>query len=193
MTAKTKTVAVLGTAADPPTVAHQQLMCLTRPHFDEVWIMPCYKHMFDKVMSDPFHRLRMCELVVDRLGPWAKASDFEIRNQLELPTMGVHRRLLAAYPDHVFHLMIGMDNALKIEKWWGYPALLDEVPFVVFDRAGYTCGNEWWHRPPHKYIAGANWQVASSDFRQLYREHNPDAAKLVLHDTYLYIQANNLY
>lgn len=188
-----KSVAVLGTAADPPTIAHQQLMGLARPHFDEVWVMPTYKHMFGKVMSPPEHRLKMCKLVADQLGPWAKVSDFEIANKLELPTMGVFKLLNEAYQDHSFHLIIGMDNALKIEEWAGYPGLLDVVPFVVFDRAGYTRGNEWWHRPPHKYITGANWSVASSDFRRMYQGHNPDAAKLVHHETYLYIQANNLY
>jgi nicotinate-nucleotide adenylyltransferase len=188
-----KTVAVLGTAADPPTVAHQNLMRLAQPHFDEVWIMPCYKHNFGKVMSDPYHRLRMCELVVDDLGPWAKVSDFEIRNKLEGGTRVIQKRLFEDYPNHQFWLMIGMDNARNIHKWAGYPALLDEVPFVVFDRAGYTRGEEWWHRPPHKYISGANWQVASSDFRRMYEAHDPEAAKLVLHNVYLYVQANNLY
>lgn len=193
MTVKTRTVAVLGTAADPPTIAHQQLMRLARPHFDEVWVMPCYKHMFGKVMSDPFHRLRMCALMVDHLGPWAKASDFEIKNQLQLPTMGVYELLRDSHPNYQFHLMIGMDNAIKIDKWVGYPALLDVVPFVVFDRAGYTRGDEWWHRPPHMYLPGANLQVASSEFRRMYEAHDPEAAKLVLPETYLYVQANNLY
>jgi nicotinate-nucleotide adenylyltransferase len=193
MEKKTKTVAVLGTAADPPTIAHQQLMCLARPHFDEVWVMPTFKHMFGKRMTDPFHRLRMCHLMVEAMGPWAKASDFEIKNRLELPTLGVFEKLNEAYPNHQFHLMIGMDNALKIDKWAGYPGLLDVVPFVVFDRAGYTRGDEWWHRPPHRYLAGANLQVASSDFRRMYQEHNPEAAKFLLFENYFYIQANNLY
>jgi nicotinate-nucleotide adenylyltransferase len=188
-----KTVAVLGTAADPPTIAHAQLMSLARPHFDEVWVMPTFQHMFGKVMTDPYHRVRMCSLMAENLGPWAKASDFEVKHQLQLPTMGVFTKLNEAYLNHQFHLMIGMDNALKIEKWAGYPALLDVVPFVVFDRTGYTRGDEWWHKPPHRYISGANLQVSSTDFRRLYKAHDKEAAKLVAYDSYLYIQANTLY
>lgn len=179
MEKKIKTVAVLGTAADPPTIAHQQLMCLARPHFDEVWVMPTYKHMFGKQMTDPFHRHRMCMLMVDAMGPWAKASDFEIKNRLELPTLGVFEKLNEAYPNHRFHLMIGMDNAKQIDKWQGFPGLLTEVAFVVFDRASYTSEGEWRNHPPHIHLPGADWQVSSSEFRRLYSEHNKDAAKLV--------------
>ncbi len=57
-------VAVFGGSFNPPHVAHQfvALYVLETAGVDELWLVPCAKHTFEKLLAPFSHRLRMCEL-----------------------------------------------------------------------------------------------------------------------------------
>lgn len=83
---KTK-VAILGGAFDPVTKGHietAQLVLDVTGKFDEVWLMPCYQHLFGKEMTSPEQRLKMVEMAVAVDGrikafDHAQGRDFKLR------------------------------------------------------------------------------------------------------------------
>ena len=60
-------IAILGGAMNPITVGHIQIaqfVLNTSKTFDEVWIMPIFKHMYNKEIASAKDRLAMCELAI---------------------------------------------------------------------------------------------------------------------------------
>lgn len=131
-------VALFGGSFDPPHIGHQ-LACLyvleTHP-VDEVWIMPVFRHAFDK-RSAPFaHRVAMCQRMAAALGPRVRVSTVE--EQLGGPsyTLVTVQALQKQHPEHAFALVIGSDLVRERERWFNFPELAQRVPFIVLGRSG---------------------------------------------------------
>ena len=63
-------LAIFGTSADPPHNGHMMVvqMLIDSKHYDEVWILPVYVHMFsskDKSLSPFDQRMEMCRLAFE--------------------------------------------------------------------------------------------------------------------------------
>jgi len=177
---KTK-VAIYGGAFDPITNAHiqvAQFILNTSGEFDEVWLMPAYKHMNGKEMATPEHRLKMCELAscVDKR---IKVFDYEIKNQLAGETYYFVKRLKEEEElskHYHFSLVIGLDNALTFDKWVNYESLERLIRFVVVPRKGYGFNdpNSWFLKEPHIYLSsGENniEEISSTEVRNLCKQY----------------------
>lgn len=130
-------VALFGGSFDPPHVAHQ-LACLyareTQP-IDQVWMVPCFQHPFDK-RSAPFaHRVAMCRLACAAL-PGVEVCPIEEELGGPSYTLMTVRALQARYPQHQFQVMIGTDLLQERERWYGWDELSRLVPFLVIGRSG---------------------------------------------------------
>lgn len=130
-------IALFGGSFDPPHVAHQ-LACvyalLTQP-IDEVWMVPCYQHPFDK-RSAPFaHRVALCERAVATL-PGVRVCTIEADLPAPSYTLLTLRALRARHPEHEFAIMIGADLLGERERWYGWEELSREAAFVVLGRTG---------------------------------------------------------
>ncbi len=138
---KTK-VALLGGAFNHPTRAHidvAKLVLKFSKEFDEVWLVPCARHMYNKKMASSEDRLEMCRLAAledDRI----KVSDYEIANNLAGETYNFMKRLMEddLAKNHNFSMIIGMDNANTFHRWVNYVDLEKLVRFVVVPRSGQT-------------------------------------------------------
>jgi nicotinate-nucleotide adenylyltransferase len=135
-------VAFFGGSFNPPHVAHQfvALYVLETAAVDELWLVPCAKHPFEKVLAPFHHRLRMCELAASALGPRVKVSDVENRLGGESRTLVTLRALQAEHPDHAFHLVVGADIEPELKLWYGAGELLSAIPRIVVGRAGFGGG-----------------------------------------------------
>jgi len=153
-------VAILGGAFDPVTQGH---ICLakfvlnTSKHIDEVWLMPCYSHLYGKKMEDSVHRLKMCELAAQNDGR-IKAFDYEISNQMSGETYHLIKKLLDedfAKDRYDFSMIIGMDNANTFKKWVNYQHLEKLISFIVVHRLGIErdSSENWYFNKPHMYLA----------------------------------------
>ena len=152
-------VAILGGAFDPITLGHIQVAKLILDQsmvFDEVWVMPCFDHIYSKHMQSPEHRIEMCRIAA-RVDGRIKVFDYEIRNKFSGETYNLAKRLFEdnKYKDsHSFSFIIGLDNANTFDQWVNYEELERLARFVVVPRTGEKAkrGVNWYLRDPHLFI-----------------------------------------
>jgi nicotinate-nucleotide adenylyltransferase len=174
-------IAILGGAFNPITKGHIELARYVLDNsgeFDEVWLLPAYKHMYNKDMADPIHRIKMCELATEndrRIKVW----DFEIKNELSGETYNLFKRLKSEteWSDkYQFSMIIGMDNALTFEKWVNFRELEKMTRFVVVPRKGIYLDSKinWFLKPPHIYLNSENEipEISSTTIRELIKKRH---------------------
>jgi nicotinate-nucleotide adenylyltransferase len=169
-----KNVAVLGGSFNPVTNGHLEVAehVLKSDLCDEVWLMPCHNHAFNKNLISGAHRLNMCELAClpyDKI----KVSDFEIRKKLDGKTLNLLRDLRDAesHKGISFSFVIGLDNANVFDLWYGREKLKNSVRFIVVPRAGQreVSSDVWYRHPPHIFLDKPILQISSSEIREALR------------------------
>jgi len=146
-------IGILGGAFDPITCAHMDMARVAATVFDEIWMMPCGTHAWDKEMAQGADRLRMIELAT-KLEPKIKPCRYE----LELGSSPYTYDIMWDLLDRMKHLpvqlgiVIGMDNANKIKEWYRYADLVNLVPFLVVKRKGVEATTNWFNEPPHQCL-----------------------------------------
>ena len=176
-------VALFGGSFNPPHVAHQLvgLFVLETQPVDELWLVPCFKHPFDKALAPFEDRLEMCARAAAALGPRARASDCEGRLGGESRTLRTVNALRAAHPDTDFSLVVGADLVRELPSWYGAEELQRLVRFIVVGRAGFEGGGG-------PVMPG----VSSSEVRERLRQGRP-ANDLVPRSVLDYIRQRKLY
>lgn len=131
-------IACLGTSANPLHSAHvliiKQILKLNLA--DEVWIIPCRKHAFDKELLDWKYRWKMVKML-EKKG--IKACDIEAKQKGKNYTINTVRSLKEKYPQHKFYWIIGSDLIANegYKKWKNWSQLKDEIQFLIVERPGY--------------------------------------------------------
>jgi len=175
-------VAVYGGSFNPPHVAHQMALAyvLATAHVDEVWMVPTFKHPFEKQLVPFSDRAKMCELAAS---PFKAVRVSRVEEELggESYTLRTMRALKERHPDHRFSLVIGADLVAERERWHGWAELKELVPFIVVGREG---------SPSTGGIALP--AVSSTIVRQRIGSGEPVDA-LVAGDVLDYIRARGLY
>lgn len=171
-------VAILGGAFNPITEGHikmAQFVLDTSKTFDEVWLCPCYQHLYGKEMESPEDRLAMCRLAAEVDGR-IKVFDYEIRNQLAGETYYFVKRLLDedfAKDQHDFSMIIGQDNANSFTDWVNYKDLEKMMRFVIVPRKGISPASsvDWYLKPPHIFLSPDNQvpEISSTEIRSALR------------------------
>jgi nicotinate-nucleotide adenylyltransferase len=152
-------VAILGGAFDPIHLGHiaiAEFLLNFSGIFDEVWITPCFSHLYNKKMASPKHRLEMCRLATghDRR---IKVFNYEIKNKLGGETYHFVKRLMNedyAKNKYNFSMAIGADNANTFDKWVNYQDLEKMIRFIVVPRSGVELNpkSNWYMKPPHMLL-----------------------------------------
>jgi nicotinate-nucleotide adenylyltransferase len=114
-------IAVMGSAFNPPTLGHKDVIQQALQHCDQVWLVPSFRHAWGKNMAPYPLRCQMVELFThDLADPRVKlcAIEHEIAN--ETPVYSYD--LLAALeyriePHEQLQLVIGPDNAAAFDKF----------------------------------------------------------------------------
>src|SRR6185295_8457563 len=124
-------VALFGGSFNPPHVAHQ-MVCLyvleTEP-VDEVVVVPCWKHPFDKELVPFADRLEMCRRAMEPLGPRVSVSNIEEEIGGETSRTLVTLEALAKQrPAVQWRLVIGADILPEREKWWRWSDIEKMAP-----------------------------------------------------------------
>lgn len=131
-------VACLGTSANPPHLGHLRLsrQLLKNKLVDEVWVIPCRKHSFDKPLLPWKHRWKMVKLMEE---PGIRACDIEKNIPGKNYTIKTVRFLRRRYPTYKFYWIIGTDivKTEDYKKWKNWPELKKKIKFLVVSRSGY--------------------------------------------------------
>jgi nicotinate-nucleotide adenylyltransferase len=133
-------IGLLGGTFNPPHIGHllvaQQVLDFTL--CDEVWMVPTYKHTFQKPAAPVEHRVEMTRILVDSVisskNKQIKVCTIEIDQKLDGNTI----HLLPFLPkEHIYTFIIGSDQLPSFHLWGEWKQLLNELPFLVFPRYGY--------------------------------------------------------
>lgn len=190
-------IALFGGSFDPPHVGHQMacLYVLSTYDVDAVWMVPCFRHPFDKRIESFSHRAAMCRATTAPLGPRVSVSNIE--EELGGPsfTLTTVQALSARHPEHEFYLVIGADLLRERERWYGADELLATVRFIILGRAGtdelgsvaLRPGRDLHHPDSLELPAVSSTQVRA----QLQAGQSPQG--MICRDVLSYIRAHNLY
>jgi nicotinate-nucleotide adenylyltransferase len=130
-------VAIYGGSFNPPHLAHQLAMTcvLATARVDELWMVPTFKHPFDKQLAPFADRARMCELAA---APFAHVEVSRIEEELggDSFTLRTVKTLQERHPGVEWAIVIGADLLAERERWHGWPELKRLVEFVVVGRQG---------------------------------------------------------
>ncbi|MDR1330998.1 MAG: nicotinate-nucleotide adenylyltransferase [Tannerella sp.] len=136
----------------------------------EIWFLvtPQSPLKTEQPMADFRLRYEMVQAAVAGY-PRFRASDFELH--LPLPSYTIHtlRALKRAFPDYLFHLIVGADNWEIMDRWMDADALVDEFPVLIYPRHGYNRPV-----PPHlttvRRVDAPLMEISSSFIRDAIRE-----------------------
>ena len=90
-------VAIVGGAYNPPHQGHIEGCEAVAPLFDEVWMMPCFAHTFNKKVASSVHRLAMCNLLEFKHKN-IKVSSYELDHAITRGTINLLDALSGSYP-----------------------------------------------------------------------------------------------
>lgn len=135
-TEKISNVAVYGGAFNPPTFAHEVVArTVTAVTGYTVWMMPCYQHKFGKDLLPCQERIHMLRDTVEHT--YARVSTWELDHKHTGSTYDMMVRLRETCPNVQFHVVIGADNYLCLDKWENGDKLSAEFPMIIINRHGY--------------------------------------------------------
>jgi nicotinate-nucleotide adenylyltransferase len=178
-------VALFGGSFNPPHVAHQlaALYLLETQPLDELWMIPCFRHPFEKELAPFPDRLRMCELAAAPLGTRVKVSDIEGKLGGESRTLQTVRALQTEHPDTSFAVVIGSDLESEVDRWYGIAELRGRASFIVVGRSGASGESAHDVRMP---------AVSSTEVRERLRSGRP-VGQLLPRTVLDYIRERGLY
>ncbi|WP_425262979.1 nicotinate-nicotinamide nucleotide adenylyltransferase [Vibrio owensii] len=121
-----KRIAVLGSAFNPPSLGHKDVIDQIKGQYDEVWLVPSFKHAFGKRMIPYELRLQLVESFVYDLGygnVHLKAVEHLIKTEKgAVFTWDLMNHLQKGTEDELA-VVIGPDN----EKNWSAFYMSDEI------------------------------------------------------------------
>ena len=129
-------VGILGGSFNPPHLGHVEMarLALAQKKVDEVWVIPCFEHPFDKRLALFEDRFEMCRLAFKNLGGSVQILDLERRLGGKSYTFRSVEYLKKEFPAHHFVLIVGEDVAEEAKSWHRYHELQKAVEWFVIPR-----------------------------------------------------------
>ncbi len=126
-------IAILGGSFNPPHNGHlstaHQILKLTDAQ--QIWLMPCFQHPFNKLLTPFAHRLMMSKfLTTEKI----QVSDFEIRKRTTSYTIDTLTQLSLMYPNHTFSWIIGDDQLPTFQKWKNWQEIVTKFNLIIVPR-----------------------------------------------------------
>jgi nicotinate-nucleotide adenylyltransferase len=143
-----RAIAVFGGSFNPPHIAHV-MACLyvaeTQP-VDAVWVIPAFRHPFEKQLAPFEDRLEMCRLALEILGPRVSVAaierDIATADGTPSRTLDTIEALIERHPGVTWRLVIGADILRERGKWYRWDELERLAPPIVLGRQGYDAPAE---------------------------------------------------
>ena len=136
-------IALFGTSADPPTIAHQEIISWLASQFVDA-ASPQENRVAVWAADNPFkihgasleQRSQMLELLIEEIKP--SVSKYaqvyrSLSSQRTLETLITARQI---WHDGEFTLTIGADLVTQLPRWYGASELLAQVQLLIVPRIG---------------------------------------------------------
>lgn len=179
----TQRIGLFGGSFDPPHVAHQ-LVCtlaLSVGGMHEVWLVPCFRHAFDKELAPFSDRMAMCRLTADPFGSRVRVCDVERSMGGVSRTIVTLEHLRRLHPDHAWVLVVGADILDETSRWHAWDRICALADLYVVGRS-----------PAAATDGVVLPDVSSTDIRARLRQ-GQDVVGLVPGLVADYIQSHGLY
>lgn len=112
-------IGIFGGSFNPPHKGHVEICryLLSQNAVDQIWVVPCYKHPFDKELAPFEERVTMCKLAFGEFFGKIKISDIERTLGGVSYTVKTLEHLRESHPGNEFHLIVGSDAAKESTTW----------------------------------------------------------------------------
>jgi nicotinate-nucleotide adenylyltransferase len=184
-------IALFGTSADPPTVAHQAILEWLSAHYDWVAVWAS-DNPFKAHSSSLEHRMTMLKLLIAAINNPRKNIGFH-KELSYLRSLFSLEKAKEIWGNNVeYTLVIGSDLIHQIAHWYRVEELLKQVQILIIPRPGYLIVAE--DLATLQAMAG-NYSIADLDVPDIsstaYREEKDKNAVPEVIDNY--IQREHLY
>jgi nicotinate-nucleotide adenylyltransferase len=179
-------VAIYGGSFDPPHLGHvlSVAWALAAGDVDEVWVIPVWKHAFDKAHGADFEdRMEMCERAFARFRG-VQVLDIERELGDVSRTLDTLDALRSRHPAARFRLMIGADLLATTDRWHRWDDVVRLAPPLVVGREGY---------PAPEGCPISIPDVSSTEVRAALDDDSTDLQGLVPSAVAEYVRAHELY
>jgi nicotinate-nucleotide adenylyltransferase len=124
-----------------------QMICLyllEAEGFDRVWMVPCYRHAFEKDLVSFEHRVAMCSLSARIFGGRLVVSEVEknLQDGQVNRSIDTLEYLRAHHPEDQFTLVVGSDIVPELPAWKEFERLQKEFPILIVKRFGHQFAEE---------------------------------------------------
>ncbi len=180
MAASRKKIGILGGAFDPPHLGHLDVCTwlLLKQELDEVWVVPCFIHPFNKSMAPFEDRYKMCLFTFNTLGLRnVIVSDVERQLGGISYTVRTLEHFTAKYPEHEFHFIVGADNLAEQKKWKDIEKIIKLAPLIQVPRGQGSPIPD----------------ISSSEIRKLISSGDERYLEYISKDVAVYMLTNSLY
>lgn len=162
-------IGLLGGSFNPIHNSHVRIIktLLKKSLVDEVRLIPCKKHAFDKSLASAKDRIAMIRLAIKNI-PDVKICRIELKSRGKNYTINTIRKLKRKYKKFRFFLVIGSDILHEIKKWHNYKQLLNKIEFIVLKRKRYKIKNINGMRI--KAVININNSISSTEIRNRMKE-----------------------
>jgi nicotinate-nucleotide adenylyltransferase len=128
-------IALFGTSADPPTIAHQEIISWLASQFDSVAVWAA-DNPFKIHGASLEQRSQMLELLIAEIDP---AISQQTRVDRSLSSQRTFETLMTArsiWRDREFMLTVGADLITQLPQWYRVRELLTQVQLLIIPRTG---------------------------------------------------------
>jgi nicotinate-nucleotide adenylyltransferase len=184
-------IALFGGSFNPIHNKHVELVekVLKDNLADEVWIVPCGNHAFNKALVPAKNRIEMINLALSGRDN-VRVEKYEIERQGVSYAYDTLMALKKRNPNDSFMLIIGSDILGEIERWHEFEKLKKEAKFIVFHRADYDIIDKGLNIVS---VDEGNLSNLSSTIVREYTKQGKSIEGLVPREVAQYIKANKLY
>ncbi|MCP5464313.1 MAG: nicotinate-nicotinamide nucleotide adenylyltransferase [Deltaproteobacteria bacterium] len=173
---KAKRIGVFGSSFDPPHLGHVAVIedLLHKKLFDEIWLMPVFKHAFGKKLAPFEERLAFLKALQEHIpDPALKVTSIEKELNLNPSyTVDVLKALVQKHPDAAFHLILGSDCRKDLPKWKDSNTLQQLCDFYFIPRPGHESS-------PYPDISSTQIRKAAQAGQDLSTMTLPEIARLI--------------
>lgn len=134
-------IGVLGGSFDPIHFGHINPLIEVSEQFNlsEIKLIPTYQSAVGKVFhANSEHRMNMVSIIAASSLNNFVAEDLELRKGGVSYTYDTIKLLKERHKNERFCLIMGLDVFLRIESWYNYKKILNEVNILVINRPGFS-------------------------------------------------------